>query len=755
MRQLPWLILIGGLGSTYFFQSTARKEAVLTTQLRFDALTQEITLRIEQRLAAYQQILRGAVGLFAASVHVDRSEFRDYVKMIQLDKANLGIQGIGFGLVIPSEDREQHVTAIRNEGFKNYTLRPEGERPLYTSIVYLEPFSDRNLRAFGYDMYSEPVRRAAMDRAYLKNQTSISGKVKLVQENGQNDQAGFLMYLPVYRNGIPVSTEQERRANLVGWVYSAFRMNDMMQGILGDRLEGIEVEVFDGAEENHDALMFDSATIVETHTHHTSRFDTQKHLEIEGHTWTVAIKSLPDFEARIDYSRATTITLFGSIGSVLLALLLWSLITARNRAMNLAGEMTKDLQASHQAAQHANNLLTESINSIAQGFTIYDEHDRLVICNETYRKLYATSRDLLVPGSQFKDIIRQGAERGQYPEALGNIDQWVAERVHKHQSANGEIHEQKLDDGRWLLIVEQRTPSGYIAGNRIDITQRKQIELELEKHRNHLQELVDEKTADAIRAKEAAEAANQAKTTFLANMSHELRTPMHAILSFGELGLGKSGGDTAPLPKLHGYFEHIVTSASRLMVLINNLLDLSKLEAGKIELEISNYKLETLVLEALREVNVLLVKKGITVTQDIPAHIELECDGFKLGQVLRNLLSNAIKFSPEQSQISIHSTLLSAIPPSGDKTSNDTVLIEINDQGIGIPLEEFDSIFDEFIQSSKTRTGAGGTGLGLAICRQIIDLHGGSIQANNNRQGGACLSFTLPLRQQAKVDSFK
>jgi signal transduction histidine kinase len=398
--------------------------------------------------------------------------------------------------------------------------------------------------------------------------------------------------------------------------------------------------------------------------------------------------------------------------------------------------MTEDLKVSQEAAERANNLLTESITSLSQGFTIYDADDRLVICNETYRQIYETSRDLLVPGNSFAEIIRQGAERGQYPQAAGNLDNWVAERVRKHQEASGELIEQQLDDGRWLLIVEQRTPSGYIAGNRIDITQRKLIELELERHRNHLQELVTERTTEAMQAKDAAEAANRAKTTFLANMSHELRTPMHAILSFGELGQEKSAGDAAPLPKLNGYFNHIVTSASRLMVLINNLLDLSKLESGKADFEFSIVPLTHLIDEVRVETEALLAKKSITLTQNISEDISLECDVFKMGQVMRNLLSNAIKFSPEGSTISLLAN-----------SSADELTLEIRDQGIGIPPEELDSIFDEFIQSSKTKTGAGGTGLGLAICRQIISHHGGSIAARNNPDAGACLSFTLPLRQ--------
>ncbi len=129
-----------------------------------------------------------------------------------------------------------------------------------------------------------------------------------------------------------------------------------------------------------------------------------------------------------------------------------------------------------ETAERAENLLREAVSSIAQGFTIYDEQDRLVQCNEAYLRFYETSRDLIVPGRTFEEIVRNGAERGQYSAALGNVDAWVKQRVAQHQQANGEVLEQRLADGRWLLIVEYRTPRGYIVGNRIDITERKELE---------------------------------------------------------------------------------------------------------------------------------------------------------------------------------------------------------------------------------------------------------------------------------------
>ena len=179
--------------------------------------------------------------------------------------------------------------------------------------------------------------------------------------------------------------------------------------------------------------------------------------------------------------------------------------TYRNTAGGEIYVFMRDISARKQAeidVAKANNLLYEAIRSIAEGFTIYDENDRLVVCNEAYLDFYNTSRDLIVPGASFEEIVRKGAERGQYQDAIGRIDEWISERVKKHQAADGSHLEQLLDDGRWLLIIEDRTPSGYIVGNRIDITARKQAEVELERHRSRLEELVEERTT-ALLATEA------------------------------------------------------------------------------------------------------------------------------------------------------------------------------------------------------------------------------------------------------------
>ena len=237
-----------------------------------------------------------------------------------------------------------------------------------------------------------------------------------------------------------------------------------------------------------------------------------------------------------------------------------------------------------------------------------------------------------------------------------------------------------------------------------------------------------------------AKVANQAKSTFLANMSHELRTPLHGILSFSDLGSSKS--DTLDKEKTRQYFDLITESGQRLLLLLNDLLDLEKLESGRVEMNMQNNRLKTTTSTVIKQLDALIRKKHLSVTvNDEHCPDESVYDEEKITQVIHNLLSNAIKFTPENESINI---------------SLDTKRIEdenmvrfiIEDTGVGIPENELDSVFDKFIQSSKTQTGAGGTGLGLSICHEIIKAHHGIIRAEHKSTPGSRFVFFIPIYQK-------
>ncbi|MEZ4650682.1 MAG: ATP-binding protein [Candidatus Eisenbacteria bacterium] len=254
---------------------------------------------------------------------------------------------------------------------------------------------------------------------------------------------------------------------------------------------------------------------------------------------------------------------------------------------------------------------------------------------------------------------------------------------------------------------------------------------ELRAAHGDLERRVEERTADLLQAKEAAEQANRAKSEFLANISHELRTPMHGILSFANFGRKKA--TKAARENLLEYFENIWNSGSRLLVLLNDLLDLSKLSAGKMEMEFTQSRMDEVIACAVDELRSLVSERGISVELSGDASHPCRMDSQRMLQVFRNILSNALKFSPAGAVIRV-------------RMHEDVggIRVEIEDEGVGIPDDELDYIFAKFTQSAKTKNGAGGTGLGLALVKEIVEAHQGRVWAEAGRAQGACFIVALP-----------
>lgn len=370
-----WIVLLIGFVVTGAAWYTSNEFVNENAELRFETRTKEISTAIRARMAEYEQVLWGGIGLFRASKEVDRSEFKLYVDALGLQKNWPGIQGIGFSIPLTPEQKLDHILSVRAEGFPTFNIRPEGERDTYTSIIFLEPFDWRNKRAFGFDMWSNDMRREAMTRARDTGEASTSGIITLVQETGTDVQRGFLTYLPLYRIGMPTNNIENRRAAFVGWVYSPFRMGDLMKGILGDGETNVEYEIFDGSNLTKEALLYDSNDIFHAEdAEHANVSSRTANLSLQGRSWTIVYTAGGNQLTEAERAQPTIVAAAGLVVGLLLFYIISSIALMQRRAEALAQDMTEDARGARSELE-AKLVELEQSNSDLQKFAYVASHD--------------------------------------------------------------------------------------------------------------------------------------------------------------------------------------------------------------------------------------------------------------------------------------------------------------------------------------------------------------------------------------------
>lgn len=456
-----WLMLCLSVTLTTLLWLQSRNDLASHLADRFvHRATKERSILIS-RLDAYEQVLRGGQALFAASGSVTREEWRTYVQTLQLERVLPGIQGTGFAQVIHASEKQAHEREMRSNGFPDYSIHPAGERDLYIGIVFIEPFADRNLRAFGYDMYSEPVRRDAMRRARDTGEPALSGKVTLVQESGNDVQPGFLIYLPIFRNGVRHDTPEERRAALVGYVYSPFRAHDLMHAILGRDNEDIEVELFEerASPEN---LLFASDD-----ANRTARHVEDLNIEFGGRLWIARFKSSATFEAMTSSNEPLLILL----GGLSLDLLLFAVMFggARHR---------RALEAAALQIQHSRDRFHALVENVP-GTVFRTEAGpamRAVHVSKGIEALTGIAPERIISGELNCRALVHPDDRQRVHDA---IDEALAARAtynieYRTRAADGQI---RWASERGCVSCDGNGQPQWIDGVIIDITDRKLAEL--------------------------------------------------------------------------------------------------------------------------------------------------------------------------------------------------------------------------------------------------------------------------------------
>ncbi len=724
---------------TVFLFYQVRNDELKRAQLIFERQTDHLAQALKEVLNTYLDDLYAIEGLFMASRQVERGEFRAFVQ--EMFPRHPGIKALEWIPRVPEAEGERYQAMAREDGyvdFRIFELNPRGEpveaapRAEYFPVYYLEPHLG-NEAALGFDLASNPVRHEALNRSRDLGAPVASARIKLVQD--KSEQYGVLIVLPIYARGVPLDTVEARRAQLSGFALGVFRVTDLVNTALQSfDVGGISYGLYDDMAPPAERLLFTSNhqdTSPSEGLPQTSRnasrpaLRSESVLEFAQRRWVMEFSPTAGFLDELELWEAHRILSGGLLFSSLLGafLLVWAGRTAMIERM--VAERTTELSAANarlaseidgrrkidRARKESEARHRAIVDTAVDGIITIDALGTVRSFNPAAEEIFGYSADEVI-GCNVK-MLQPEPYHSRHDEYLRN---YLRTGERKIIGIGREVVGLRKDGTEFpldlavseVLLDDKRLFTGIIR----DITERKQTE------------------ADLQAAKEQAEVANRAKSEFLASMSHEIRTPMNAIIGMAELL-----GETRLEPEQHEYVRIFKSAGENLLTLINDILDISKLEAGHFELEKIDFNLRE-VLEKTCEILALRAhKKGLELAchlvSDVP--VKLVGDALRLRQVLVNLVGNAIKFT-EQGEIVVE------IRPGSQPQE---LLFSVSDTGIGIPADKQMTIFERFTQvDASTTRQYGGTGLGLNISQRIVEAMGGKIWVESKSGRGSTFYFT-------------
>ncbi len=720
IRGMPLFVLGVALlmsGVATFFVA---KTEVQQRQAEFDATVQQIEENIRSRMDSYVALLLGGAGLWAASEHVSAPEFAAFVNRVRLPEKFQGVQGVGFSARFSSNELFQVERQMRSEGVTEFKVWPfDPPRAEYHAILYLDPPDRRNAAAIGFDMFTEHTRRAAMEKARDSGEPAASGRVRLVQEILGPVQNGFLIYVPIYRGGEVPDTVEKRREALEGFVYSPFRVGDLLDGIVGHGIRSrVILRIYDDhvAEENHLHTMNTVGPGEELPFLHGAFRDTHA-MRIAGRTWVLQWQSAPMFLGGAFGFGAALIFVTGLV----LSGFLFQAVEREGKARAFAEETTMALREEQEMlrlSEERFRLFLERAQEYA--IMLLDTEGRISSWNPGAERLF---------GYTDSEILGKSGSIIFTPED-------IAAKAPEKELATAREHGQALDE-RWhvrkdgsrffasgtliSLRMENAHHHGYVKILR-DMTARKESEEAIRKLNLQLEERVRARTA-------AVAELNAQMETFTYTIVHDLRAPLRAMHGFSTALMDDYGPQLDSTAR--DFLQRITGAAERMDALIHDLLDFSLITRA--DIKFSPVSLETVARAALTSLKEQIVEKQahVQIIEPLPEVI----GEFKiLERVLYNFLSNCLKFARPgvPPEISVFAEL-----------HGDRVRLSVRDNGIGIHTEHQQRVFRIFEQLHGYNAYPG-TGMGLAVVKKSIERLGGTVGVESEVGVGSTFWFELP-----------
>ncbi|MGZ3694947.1 MAG: CHASE domain-containing protein [Bdellovibrionota bacterium] len=773
----PILALVLGLTLTVLATFYIQQDVMSEESRRFHDLTSQIQEQIRLHLDRYEDTLMDARSFFAGSKNISQAEFHQFFVLSGAFTRAPGLRGVGYTVRVKEENLAEHLRKVRAQGFPNYSIWPESPRGEYFTNLYFEPLNWNHRSGFGFDMSTEPVRRAAMDAARDSGYATMSAKVTLLAGESEDQLPGFVLLLPLYRNNIVPLNVEERREKLTGFVYSPFRSQDLFGQVIPANASDenlVQFEVYDGSAQTPgpESLLYDSNGKIDFGNTVSPRWSAVLPISFNGHTWTIYVSSLPNLISRTSRFAAYFVAVTGLLFSLLA---FWTLRSVKNRIEEESERLHEETAARKQVEVLANELRTavrdrnyslaslETINKVGRIISGELDLERLMqavtdaataitrakfgafFANQTAEsgELYTLYTISGMPKEKFATFPMPSATKvfsptfeGKAPVRSNDIS--LDSRYGKSAPYFG------MPPGhlpvKSYLAVPVISRSGEVLGGLFF---------------GHPQPAVfterDEKSVLSLAAQAAvavdnarlfkhAREAVEARDDFLSICSHELRTPLTSLKLQTQLTrrlLDRNDQEPLPPEKLRRFLDNTNLQIDRLVRLVEDMLDISRIRAGKLSLHYESVNLFVLVKEVVERFSPQLTLSGAAISLHLEEDVVGLCDRFRIEQVLVNLLTNAVKYGAG-SPIEIHLTQNSGLAK-----------LAVADCGIGIAGENQNRIFERF-ERAVSKHNISGLGLGLFIVRQIVEAHKGSITVESEIGKGARFTVTLPLESSSE-----
>ena len=691
--------------------------------------------KIESRMLEYVQVLRSGVALHNASSKVTRQEWRQYISGCEIKRWFPGIQCLGVAFPVAKQDIAAFERSIHEEGYPEFKISPEYDRENYTTIKFIEPFNWRNERAFGYDMYSNPVRRKAMDRATSTGLASISGKITLVQETDQDVQSGMLCYLPIYRNDAELETKAQRQNALEGWVYAAFRCNDLMSGILDDHRSELDLELFDAREATAESVLFSSHPKAKD-PGHAKGFSSVVPINLSGRVWTMRLEAKPAFFTATESVVSTAAAATGGLVSLLLYVVLLSITRQRALAIELAEDMTLGLVESERRTRSILENASEAILSVSEQGVISAANRASFTTFMAPNSMVNMPIDHLLVGTTFPELVRScGLANGsvmttcrrmdgtsfQCSVSIGKVDlhdelNYIV--VAKDETVRIEADEQLAVKNRQLVLASHKAGRAEVAigvlhnvGNVLNsvnvsttILNEKLTTSSVEVLKKGVDMLCQHEsgTTDFLteheRGKHFPEFIKQVTETLISERDHELE-------------------EVRSLVKNVEHIREIVTaqqsSASRRRI-------------------VEPIQIQSLIDSAIKINEARMSGYDVRIDVEVLCEQTVDSEQHPILQILVNLIKNAQEacFDSESPNVGI-----SAVDEAG------FVRVNVTDNGVGISPDQLKRLFQHGFTTKSN-----GHGFGLHAAAITATELGGSLTAHSDGQNrGATFTLRIPV----------